>query len=44
MTGSWRAEHHPVDALRTCVTVGFWLLVAGAAVALGLDLDAQLSS
>ncbi len=39
MTTSRRTEHHHVDAVRKCLTVGFWLLAAGAAAALGLELD-----
>lgn len=39
MTSSWRAEHHHVDAVRKCFTVGFWLLAAGASAVLGLELE-----
>ena len=44
MATSWRTEHHHVDAVRKCLTVGFWLLAAGASALLGLDLedDAEL--
>ncbi len=39
MESSRHAEHHSVVAVRKCLTVGFWLLAAGAAAALGLDLE-----
>ncbi|MGY1802976.1 hypothetical protein ACI78T_06825 [Blastococcus sp. SYSU D00922] len=39
MTSSWRAEHHHVDAVRKCFTVGFWLLAVGASAVLGLELE-----
>jgi hypothetical protein len=39
-----RAEQHSVDAVRKYVTVGFWLLAAGAAATLGLDLERDLRS
>ncbi|WP_324275603.1 hypothetical protein [Blastococcus brunescens] len=39
MTTTWRTEHHSVDAVRKCLTVGFWLLAAGASAVLGLDLE-----
>lgn len=32
-------EHRHTVAVRKCFTVGFWLVAAGAAAALGLDLD-----
>jgi hypothetical protein len=38
-TTSRRAEHHHADLFRKCVTVGFWLLAAGASAVLGLDLE-----
>ena len=40
-TTSWRAEHHHVDVVRKCFTVGFWLLAAGASAVLGLDLEVE---
>jgi hypothetical protein len=39
MTSSRRADHHHVDAVRKCFTVGFWLLAAGASAVLGLELE-----
>ena len=39
MATSRRAGHHHVDAVRQCLTVGFWLLAAGASAVLGLDLE-----
>ncbi|CAA9228272.1 MAG: hypothetical protein AVDCRST_MAG52-891 [uncultured Blastococcus sp.] len=33
------ADHHHVDVVRKCFTVGFWLLAAGASAVLGLDLE-----
>jgi hypothetical protein len=39
MTTSWRADHHHVDTVRKCFTVGFWLLAASASAVLGLDLE-----
>jgi hypothetical protein len=39
MTTSRRTDHHSVDAVRKCFTVGFWLLAAGASAVLGLDLE-----
>jgi hypothetical protein len=39
MTTSWRTDHHHVDAVRKCLTVGFWLLAAGASAVLGLELE-----
>ena len=41
MTTSWRADHHHVDVVRKCFTVGFWLLAASASAVLGLDLDPE---
>jgi hypothetical protein len=38
MTTSPRTDHH-VDAVRRYLTVGFWLLAAGASAVLGLDLE-----
>jgi hypothetical protein len=34
-----RAEPQHVDVVRKCFTFGFWLLAAGAALTLGLDLE-----
>lgn len=34
-------EHRHADAVRKCVTLGFWLVAAGAAATLGLDLDGR---
>jgi hypothetical protein len=34
-----RAEHQHVDGVRKYLTFGFWLLAAGAAATLGLDLE-----
>ena len=39
-----RAEHLHVDAVRKCVSFGFWLLAAGAAATLGLDLNGDVLS
>jgi len=39
MQSSRRADHRHGDTVRRIVTVGFWLLAAGAAATLGLDLD-----
>lgn len=36
---SRHSEHHYVDVVRTCLTVGFWLLAAGASALLGLDIE-----
>jgi hypothetical protein len=44
METSQRAEHQHADAVRKCLTVGFWLLAAGAAAALGLDLEIDTRS
>ena len=41
MESSRRAEHHSVVAVRKCLTVGFWLLAAGASAVLGLEIDAR---
>ena len=41
MITSRRADHQHVDTFRKCFTFGFWLLAAGAAAALGLDLDGE---
>ncbi len=41
MATNERTEHHHVDAVRKCFTVGFWLLAAGASAVLGLDLEAE---
>lgn len=38
-TTSWRVDHHHVDVVRKCLTVGFWLLAAAASAVLGLDLE-----
>ena len=37
-------EHRHADAVRRCVTIGFWLVAAGAAATLGLDLDGGAGS
>lgn len=39
MAAHWRTEHHHVDAVRKCFTVGFWLIAASASAVLGLDLE-----
>ena len=40
MTTTRHADHHHhVDVVRTCFSVGFWLLAAGASAVLGLDLE-----
>lgn len=44
MSSSLRAEHQHVDVVRRCVTFGFWLLAAGAAATLGLDLEFDVRS
>lgn len=36
------AQHHAGVTVRRCLRVGFWLVAAGAAVALGLDLDGDV--
>jgi hypothetical protein len=41
MITSRRADHQHVETVRKCITFGFWLLAAGAAAALGLDLDGE---
>jgi hypothetical protein len=41
VTTTWHADHHHVDVVRKCFTVGFWLLAAGASAVLGLDLEAD---
>jgi hypothetical protein len=35
-------QHHTGEAVRRYLRVGFWLVAAGAAVALGLDLDGDV--
>ncbi len=37
-----RVEHPHVDVVRKCFTFGFWLLAAGAAATLGLDLEVDV--
>ncbi|MFD2092781.1 hypothetical protein [Blastococcus deserti] len=37
-----RGEHPHVDVVRKCFSFGFWLLAAGAAATLGLDLEADV--
>jgi hypothetical protein len=37
-----RIDHPHGIVVRRCVTFGFWLLAAGAAVTLGLDLELDL--
>ena len=32
-------ERQPADVVRTCFSVGFWLLAVGASAVLGLDLE-----
>ena len=32
-------DRQPADVVRTCFSVGFWLLAAGASAVLGLDLE-----
>ncbi len=44
MQSNRRAEHPHVDMVRKCVTFGFWLLAAGAAATLGLDLEGDVLS
>lgn len=39
MATSWHTDDHRVVAVRKCLTVGFWLLAAGASAVLGLDLE-----
>jgi hypothetical protein len=39
-----RAEPQHVDVVRKCVAFGFWLLAAGAAATLGLDLEFDVRS
>ena len=34
--------HPPAEAVRRYLTIGFWLMAAGAAAALGLDLDGDI--
>jgi hypothetical protein len=41
---SRRAEPQHVDVVRKCVAFGFWLLAAGAAATLGLDLELDVRS
>ena len=38
-----RTDHPHGLVVRRCVTFGFWLLAAGAAVTLGLDLELDAS-
>jgi len=35
-------QQPPEDAVRRYLTIGFWLMAAGAAAALGLDLDGDV--
>ena len=35
-------QHPPAETVRRCLTIGFWLMAAGAAAALGLDLDGDI--
>jgi hypothetical protein len=35
-------QHPPAEAVRRYFTIGFWLVAAGAAAALGLDLDGDV--
>jgi hypothetical protein len=37
-------EHRHVEAVRRYVTIGFWLVAAGAAATLGLELDGNAGS
>lgn len=39
MTNAQHSEHWPAEAVRTCLTITFWLMAAGAAATLGLDLE-----
>lgn len=41
MATSRRGDHHHVNAVRKCFTVGFWLLAAGASAVLGLELELE---
>ena len=44
MTRDQHDQHRHTDAVRRCVTIGFWLVAAGAAATLGLDLDGGAGS
>jgi hypothetical protein len=35
-------QHQPTEAVRRYLVIGFWLFAAGAAAALGLDLDGDV--
>ena len=35
-------QHPPAETVRRYLTLGFWLRAAGAAAALGLDLDGNV--
>lgn len=35
-------QQPPAEAVRRYLTIGFWLMAAGAAAALGLDLDGDV--
>ena len=41
MAKAQHEEHRHADAVRRYVTIGFWLVAAGAAATLGLDLDGE---
>jgi hypothetical protein len=43
MATNRRTDHHG-DAVRKCLTVGFWLLAAGASAVLGLELEIDARS
>lgn len=34
--------HHPAEGVRRYLSIGFWLVAAGAAAALGLDLEGDV--
>jgi hypothetical protein len=42
MASAEHDEHRHADAVRRYVTIGLWLVAAGAAATLGLDLDGDV--
>ena len=35
-------QHQPTEGVRRYLSIGFWLMAAGACVALGLDLEGDV--